>query len=377
MQNTYFAKINFEFFFLMLMKKLTLILIMLTGIATASAQYNNITYNTQCDVKLVQIDQKDNLTYLFFSYKDKHANSVFVSSEIKIKSPGSYRPYKLKDYKNITTEKDSGSKVDLSKSGHALNFVLIFDKFPLDKEFSICESDENDAEKLNFTNVSVNTSSTVEFMNINDFIAKTPIVANGESKQVDGVVTKCVQDGGLSINATNSFVKEYGRYQRFFLDFKNNTGHDVDLKASDVSVSARYADGDVEQMDIIKLKEVISKINSEEVLSELISIGTLAASAYTIGAVVGGGNITTDTWYNNTSSTMFDVNNAAHMFLRSDPEKYKDVLKKYYLTDTSIKNGAIHGCMFNVKDKKKIEQMIIKLKINGKEHNFDFTLKHQ
>lgn len=360
-----------------MMKKLALILIMLAGIATASAQYNEIKYNTQCNAKLVQIDQRDNLTYFFFTYENKHTGSVSVSSEIKIKSPGSYRPYKLKDYKNITTEKDGEAKVDLTKIGNALNFVLIFDKFPLDKEFSICESDDNDAEKLNFTNVTINTSSTVEFMNINDFVAKTPMVANGESKQVDGVMTKCVQDGDLSINVTNSFVKEYGRYQRFFLDFKNNTGHDIDLKAGNVSVSAKYADGEIEQMEIVKLKEVISKINGQEVLSGLISIGTLAASAYTIGAVVGGGNITTDTWYNNASSTMFDVNNAAHMFLRDNPEKYKDVIKKYYLSDTSIKNGTTHGCMFNVKDKKKIEQMTVKLNINGKEHNFDFTLKHQ
>lgn len=51
-----------------MMKKLALILIMLAGIATASAQYNEIKYNTQCNAKLVQIDQRDNLTYFFFTY---------------------------------------------------------------------------------------------------------------------------------------------------------------------------------------------------------------------------------------------------------------------------------------------------------------------
>lgn len=119
------------------------------------AQYNDIRYLTNSAAKLVQIDCEDDATLLYFTYDNTRPNTyLYVSDAIRLKVGDI--DYYLKGAGNMPVSHDGGDKSVAGRAGKRLNFVLAFDKVPIDKPFDLIEN-ELSTTAFNFHAIKVNT----------------------------------------------------------------------------------------------------------------------------------------------------------------------------------------------------------------------------
>ena len=345
---------------------------------TSFAQYNKIDYTaSNGNLKLVQLDVRDDVTVMYFTYVSSGNDSLAIGGDIEVKSKGSYRTISLKKYANITSVKDNAARIRFKNAGEKLNFALIFSKFPVAKEFSIIETPVSSLPPmLNVKNIQIDTSSRVDLIDAEKFFAEAPMSATG-TKIINGAVAQVVSDKGLSIMVTNSYIAQFGRYQRFFFDIENKTGRSVEFRESGVGITAVYKDGKVRAMTPVPISEIKGRVTGQEVVGGILFAGAMVSTVYTITAIsTPGMNLTTDNWANNFSKTMFALDGAAQANFAKHPEKFKKMLEEFYIKDSMIKDNGTFGCFFNVREDKSIKQIIIKLMINGDVYDFSFDLKH-
>lgn len=345
---------------------------------TSFAQYNRIDYTaSNANLKLVQVDVQDDVTVMYFTYVSSGNDSLAIGGDIEVKSKGSYRTISLKKYANITSVKENTARIHFKEAGEKLNFALIFSRFPVAKEFAIVETPISSLPPmLNVRNIQIDTSSRVELMDAEKFFAEAPMSATG-TKIINGAISQVVSDKGLTIMVTNSYIAQFGKYQRIFFDVENKTGRSVEFRESGVGVTAVYKDGKVKAMTPVPISEIKGKVTGQEVVGGILFAGAMVSSVYTITAIATPGmDLTTDNWANNFSKTMFALDGAAQANFAKHPEKFKQMLEQFYLKDSMIKDNSTFGCFFNLKEDKSIKQIIIKLEINGEVYDFSFDVKH-
>lgn len=211
----------------------------LCGGTAVHAQYSKLTYDSPCIAKLVQVDQYDESTVFMFTVSSPEGRERFsVNDNIKIMVDGSYKTYRLLNVANIPLSSEN-CVAYLKKKGDALNFIMEFEKVPLDKPFSIVENpDRHSALTFNFDNVTVDTGAAGDKVDLDDFLSYTDYIRSGKYTQ-DGGEYMFYEVNGLSV-ATHLRDEMYGLTKVGILNVvvTNDSGRTVNFSDANIRVTA-------------------------------------------------------------------------------------------------------------------------------------------
>lgn len=243
------------------MKKLLLTAIIALSMTTiVSAQYCSLTFDTKCNSKIVQIDQFEESTLVFFTYKSDEDETYarINDDDLTVKVPGSLKKYKVKTVAGIGLESDNSDSY-ARKAGDELNYVIEFEKFPIDKPFEIIEGDD-DANDFNFRNITVNTELHGEMMPVDDFLAYATMPLTGIYYD-EGSHLKYWSENGLVITVHFVTSNEYGNLFKIYLEVVNNTGRTVDLITNKIAVTAENTkNGKITEVPLLSFNDFDTKV---------------------------------------------------------------------------------------------------------------------
>ena len=206
---------------------------------TANAQYRDFTYDNQSLFRLIQVDQYEDATIFFFDIEATSDRMKFsLNDNTSLDIPGTYKRYRVKSVGNLPYSSEDANAI-LLKTGQKLNFVIEFDRIPLDKAFNIIENEsENGNLDFNFRNIKINTESVSEKIDVADFLNYTDYVLIGDFVQGDRPY-RFYSINGLSV-ATCLEEEWYGftRVGKLSLSIVNDTANPVKVSATDIEVKA-------------------------------------------------------------------------------------------------------------------------------------------
>lgn len=220
-------------------KKIFAALALMMLCAAASAQYTDIKFDTKCAASLVRVDQYDETTVMFFHMTAPEERLRFaVNDNIKVVVNGEYKKCRLVSVANITMSSED-CVTYLKKKGDELNFLLEFEKVPLDGPFDIIENpDKESALTFNFRNVKVNTAKEGPKAVVNDFLGYTDFVKSGlYSSGGDSYMYYDVN--GLSV-ATHlgQDLCGFTKIGVLRIVVTNDSGRDIKFSDADITVTA-------------------------------------------------------------------------------------------------------------------------------------------
>ncbi|MBQ0123796.1 MAG: hypothetical protein KBS58_03010 [Bacteroidales bacterium] len=222
------------------MKRALLLAVMLFGSAVVlNAQYNSISYDSNSAFKLLQIDQYDDASVFFFKVEGTDDRQAFsVNDNTKISVEGVFKKYKLVQTANIPFTSENMAAV-VEGNGNDLYFILQFDRLPLDKPFRMVENEKSSSRMtFNFDNVTVDTSRTVEKINVEDFLGYSDYVKFGTYSQ-NGKKYAFYDINGLSV-ATHLGEEFLGltRVGKLDVVITNDSGHRISVSSDNIKVTA-------------------------------------------------------------------------------------------------------------------------------------------
>lgn len=221
------------------MKKLALLIAGCIASVAAFAQYRDIAYEGNTEYKIVQIDQYDEATVVFFTYTAPEDREMFsVNDNTRIKIEGDYKAYHIQQTGNVPFSSEN-CWAYLAKAGDNLNFIMQFDRVPIENVFSIIEKEGADpAHYFNYYNVKVNMDAVSEKIDINDFLQSCDYVKQ-EKYSVDGAQYMLYNVNGLAVatHLGDEYV-DLAKVGRFNIVVTNDTDKAVTLSASNIKVLA-------------------------------------------------------------------------------------------------------------------------------------------
>ncbi len=186
---------------------------------SVSAQHKPMTYEAPPRMNISQIDNREFSTLVFFDYtvpEDSTWNQshqwINFGDKTYISVSGSQKKYKMLSTVNMPIDSEAEHKMMLfDRPGQRHQFVLEFEKLPEDcSSFDIVE-DLNNPQAFNIRNISFNTTDSVPFVNVDDFIADYPLKEYGQY-YVNGTVVSYVKFNGIIVNSVANFLDQYGKY---------------------------------------------------------------------------------------------------------------------------------------------------------------------
>lgn len=221
------------------MKRLTLLLAGLLAVcATGHAQYRNITSSNDSEFKLVQIDQYDEATLFFFqTTANEDRKGLNVNDNTKITVAGDYKAYHLQQTLSMPFSSENRSAY-LANKGDGLNFVLVFDRIPLDKPFTMTERDGRTGYYFNFNDITVDLTDISpkidadSFVQATDYVVREKYESNGQqwmSYSVNGLAVDTHLEGEY-LNLT--------RVGKLNIVITNDSGRRITVSPDNITVKA-------------------------------------------------------------------------------------------------------------------------------------------
>lgn len=352
------------------MRKLILFMALLALPFVLGAQYNKISYKTASNARLIQIDQYDDASVFHFVYTSDGVDTLKANHNVKIYFPDTEEAYKLLDTENLP-DITSGveCQVVFNNPGQEMNFIMVFEKIPLDRPFNI-ETGSTAAGPHNFyfTNVSVDPSSCVEQIDKDSFISKNPAMAYAKVVN-NGFEFHLHECNGLSVSICCVCIESLGeKVQRFFVDVMNRSGKDVEFKWDNLKFAWYDKDMNYSKIEAQSGRKFAKELKSAGFWTKLATYTSPAGLVVsTISPKV---------------SAPFIASNSAFTIMCSTPEEYtskeyRAIAEKWYAKDTDIKAGQDYSCYFNMKNVKKMQGCIVSLEINGTDFRFDIPVSHK
>ena len=183
------------------------------------AQYVPISYDAPYHMNIIQMDNREFSTLLFFDYtvpEDTTWKSgpkwINFGEKTYISIPGSNKKYNMLSTVNMPIDSEAEHKMMLfDRAGQRHKFVLEFEKIPDSCfTFDIIE-DINDSNAFNIRNINFNSADSVEFVDIDDYIADCPLKEYGQY-YVNGTVISYIKYKGIIVNTVANFLNQYGKY---------------------------------------------------------------------------------------------------------------------------------------------------------------------
>ncbi len=342
------------------MKKAFLVVAAVVQTCIAAAQYNNVTYSTYSNAKLMQIDQYDDFSVFHFTYTSAGTEELYADMGMLISISGTSQKYSLKAAENLPTNEKTHATARFNKAGEQLNFTLMFEKMPLDKPFNIiAKKGESGCNILNFSDVKVNINSQTEKIDSEKFFASNRVMTHGKCIE-DGIEYSFAECGGLNIAVTSIYVKSEwtSNVQRVFLNVENNTGRSVDFKVANIKTAGYDKDDKPIDLKVYTCKEFIKQLKSGNFWNK--------AYAYTslIGAVTSIGEGRKYSTSHLASSSAYVV--MSELESKDSGKEYKKVAEQYYAKDCIVANKSEYTCYYNIKNTKKLKSCLITVEIDGK-----------
>lgn len=392
-----------------------------------SAQFTVTTANSNDpNIKFVSAINTETSTFIYVTATASGDGATMTCG--KLNAVAGYKKYKMKNCYNIPKYNEAEPAfVVLDKAGQNHNFMLEFEKLPMNTTFDIIEQVENGT-PWTFSGVKIDTLSRMEYIDPNDFIAATPAKTFGNYAS-KGTVYSYYMNNGIVLTA--HFVKNsnYGKYYTVYLDIINKTDHSIAFNTTNVDAQGYTLKKDVPTyfaLETLSADEYDHKVKTRQAWSSFFNAwgqssaannagtttvnnttttnsygsshtsggysgGSVSAAAAvgTGGAAVGvgatayGGRTYFDTYNNNTtttnSSTVIHDGAVQYMAQQQAAQNiaaYDDALAydranlwENYLKVNTIKSGETYGGFFNIKYKK-ANGLLIKIKIDGVIYTF-------
>lgn len=361
-----------------MMKKTVLITAMLLAACIPGfSKYRNFTSSNESNFKLVQIDQYDQATLFYFQVKaTEERTGISVNDNTKITVDGDYRAYHLQQAINIPFSSENRSAY-LASEGDELNMVLVFDRIPLDKPFSMIEKEGKTGNYFNFKGITVDLASesdkidTDAFVQATDYVVREKYEANGKhwmSYSVNGL--------GVDMNLQGEYLN-LTRIGKVNIVVTNDTGRPVTISADNIKVEVAKKNKsefvEVPLWEVTKYDSKIAGDNSLNVSSYEDRINPIASALGTYRTRQG----------NDTPIGRQILLASAEMVARASTQSkvdaYAATLEKNrqrawedYLQTTSLDSGETYGGYITFKDKD-YAKYVIRITVGGHDFVFHFN----
>lgn len=391
-----------------------------------SAQFNvTMASSSDPNTKFVSAINTDESTYLYVTKTSRLENEIFTCG--KLTATIGFKSYKLKNCYNVPKYNEAEpSYIYMGKKGQAHNFILEFEKLPLQTEFDITE--EMDSGAWVFSGVKIDTLSRMEYINPNDFVGATPAKIYGNYAS-NGIRYSYYMYNGIILTAYFAKGDDYGKYYQVYLDIINNTDHSIAFNIENVKAQGYTFRNGIEKYFALKTlsaEEYDKKVRNRQAWSVffnalgqinaannagITTVNTTATtnsygSSYTNGGYSGGsvytgaavgtggaavgigasaysGRYYSNTYSNSTATTNSStvIHNGAMQYMAQQQAaqniaSYDNALAydranlwANYLKLNTIRPGQSYGGFFNIKYKK-ADRLEIKIKIDGVAYTF-------
>lgn len=242
------------------MKNLILLCFCFFFSAASFAQFREISIqkNDHPKLRIVEIDFAERSTFFHFTFTNDSSAWICANTDFYIKDNTTNKKFKLLNSINLPI----CDKVHFfDKVGQTHNFTLEFEKLSdTIKTFDIIETAERG---FNIYGVEINREvKASQFLNIDDFIAETPVKEYGIYYK-DGEPVQYYKHQGIMIAVLLSTSTDYGRYYQPNILIQNFTGKDINFDPSQIkSISGKK--GKISTLEVLSYEEYMRKVKNRQ-----------------------------------------------------------------------------------------------------------------
>lgn len=395
------------------LKQLLVIAFMTFYCTNLFAQFNSITVGKfPSQIKIVQVDYRETSTLVFIELVcGKGITYCNIGDQTYVRIKGDARKYHMINSINMPINNEAENRYMLfDYLGQLHCFALEFEKIPENTDFDIIE-DANNPSAFNFYDVHIAKESKSTYMNINEFIAATPVKEMGRYLK-DGILINYVKANNIIITTQAQALKQYGKYYTISMNIQNFSGKSILFSLSNVIANGLKIKNDqIEDsfpMQILTAYEYDKKVANKQAWNNFFvgfgegmaaynagkssSTTTYSGNSYTTGTASAYGYIGNTYGYANAYGSAYTTSYgkshtesyngaAAYAAQQKANENYNAYAKRQYqirqqLNDGYVKNNTIqsqveYSGFFYIKYKK-LDNLQLVFKIDGVTYPFMF-----
>lgn len=331
------------------------------------------------DTALKYLCQTDSSTMLFFTYTlpDKVKEKTYVNIPKSVFVTDGDISYKLVNAINIPIADESVEEYCiLEGKDRKLNFILEFEKFPIDGRFDI-QDGQDDEETINIYGIVVDTTAKKNVDPVR-FAKSTQLMHCGQFYD-QGIFYTFYERDGVFVSSHNSYGDDHFT---LYLSIYNDSDHGILFSTGNIDVKGhKVKRGDTVEVDMPLISKnsyvrdvemtdryVAESASHSRALSEIesavsfASIGTPWRSPEYTGLRVVSGILT-------------DIHNNKMRPYLTELNKTRDERTKNYLQSQSIKSGEEHVGFIQIERPKKVNDFRAVVHMDGYDFVFSGYIK--
>lgn len=323
--------------------------------------------------QLTCVQQTDTSTRVFvrYTYDGTDYELKNVSGTMHAEIDG--MSYKLTDAYGIPIDNEAVREFCLlEKQGQKLNFILEFEKFPVDQLFDLIEDESGDS-AWNFRGVRVDTEST-KAIDDERFLASTPSVICGKYYE-DGISYEYYLRNNVFVSAHHSYGDDHFT---IYLTVDNASDHGILFNTRSIKAICYKQKGNgIKEIELpyISKNDYVAEIAMEDryvarsqVSSKAMDGVSTSLSLLATGAPFGsieraGLRVAT--------GVMADIENARMMPYLKELQATREERTKNYLQSESLAPGQVLNGLFRIERKKRADNFTITIPMDG----YDFVFE--
>ncbi len=319
----------------------------------------------------VQPTDSSTLVFVRYTYEGTDYELRNVSRSMHAEIDG--MNYKMTAAYGIPVDNESVREFSLLEAkGQKLNFILEFEKFPVDQPFDLIENESSDA-AWNFRGVRTDTAST-KAVEAQRFLASTPGVVCGKYYE-DGISYEYYLRDNVFVSAHHSYGDDHFT---IYLTVDNASDHGIlfntraikavyykkqgkDIKEIELPyISKNDYVAEVAMQDRYNARSQVSSNTASSVTSSLslLAIGTPFRSIERAG-------------FNVASSVIADIEDARMQPYLKELQSTRGERTKNYLQSESLEPGQCLSGLFRIERKKRADNFVITIPMDGYEFEFE------
>ncbi|MCQ2170829.1 MAG: hypothetical protein MJY48_04640 [Bacteroidales bacterium] len=333
--------------------------------------------NANVSLRYVEQTDSTSLVYAIFTLPAEITEPVYVNVARKIYVTDGEMNYSLVRAHNVPVEDESVLEYAiLENKDRKLNFILEFEKFPIDEKFDIVD-ESSETEGLNFRGVSVDASSS-KSVDAKRFMSSTQLCRYGKFYDNGNCISYYDRDG-VVVAANASYGDDNFT---LYLSLVNNSDHGILFNTKNLTVKGHkpkgrdsvevnlyvYSKNDyvdlVAAEDRYEAQKQVQSNGMREVESAVsfATIGTPIRSAERTGLTILSG-VLKDINYNRVKPHLAEL------------DKTREERTKDYLLSQSIDAGESHSGFLRISRPKKVNDCMVTLHVDGYDFSFDYDIK--
>lgn len=396
-----------------LMKTYLIIFSILSISIKMNAQYSDVHCKQQPKgMQITQIDYREYSTIIHLKYVNYFEGGGWlnINDNSYLKDNQTNKLYKLLNSINLPINSEGENRYMIFDSKDQIHyFSLEFEKLPESTlEFDMIE-DESNKDGINFRGISINREVKKEFINVDNYIASTPVKEYGIYME-DGQSIYYFKHQGLLISLCLTLNKDYGKYYTPYIDVQNFTGKSILINPSSIIAKTYNKKKEAFQdLEVLSYEQYMKKVKNIQAWNVALysmaqgvaasgagyssSTTTFSGNGYTnsyasasgyIGNTYGYMNATASSYstvygksqtqsYNGAAAYAAQQNasNNTNAYLQQQYQIKAQINEGYAKTHT-LKNQTQYAGYFNIKYKKS-DNLIIDIPLNNTVYSFQIS----